>query len=97
MITGTIVFIEDKDNDLNLRYKKVLEMYEKGMSVIEQKRFPNLSTKQHRGNNGEGQFHITNMNIKWHLNSDYFLGWLSYRELYHILENNYGKIQKCYD
>lgn len=86
-ITGTIVFIEDKDNDLNLRYKKVLEMYEKGMSVIEQKRFPNLSTKQHRGNNGEGQFHITNMNIKWHLNSDYFLGWLSYRELYDILEN----------
>jgi hypothetical protein len=62
-------------------------MYEKGMSVIEQKRFPNLSTKQHRGNNGEGQFHITNMNIKWHLNSDYFLGWLSYRELYDILEN----------
>lgn len=38
-ITGTIVFIEDKDNDLNLRYKKVLEMYEKGMSVIEQKNF----------------------------------------------------------
>jgi len=50
-------------------------------------RIPKLSIGQHKKNDsGEGQFHITQDTINWHLNtSRYFEGWLSYRDLYKIL------------
>lgn len=39
------------------------------------------SDKQHRGNEGEGQFHIKNDTIDFHLNK-YLITWLSYEELF---------------
>lgn len=41
------------------------------------------SDHQHRGNIGEGQFHITEKILDYHLN-EYFLKWLSYEELYNM-------------
>jgi hypothetical protein len=43
------------------------------------------SNKQHRGNEGEGQFHITNKNIKYHLDT-YLVKKFTYTEIYHKLE-----------
>lgn len=42
------------------------------------------SNKQHRGNTGEGQFHITNSNIQYH-RDNFFERLLSYEELYDLL------------
>jgi hypothetical protein len=41
----------------------------------------NYSNKQHRGNEGEGQFHINNKNIKHHL-TNYLVKSLTYDEVY---------------
>lgn len=43
-----------------------------------------FSDKQHRGNLGEGQFHITNESLAYHL-KHYFVTKLTYEELYQIL------------
>lgn len=43
------------------------------------------SDHQHRGNVGEGQFHINNKTLNTHLNN-YLEKWLTYEELYEILE-----------
>lgn len=40
--------------------------------------------KQHRGNEGEGQFHVTNKNIKYHLDN-YLVKTLTYNEVYNKL------------
>lgn len=42
------------------------------------------SDKQHRGNIGEGQFHVTNKNIKYHLEK-YLVKTISYKEVYNKL------------
>lgn len=47
---------------------------------------PGYSDKQHRGNIGEGQFHITNGNIDYHRNN-YFVRELSFEDLYTLFEN----------
>lgn len=44
---------------------------------------PNHSAKQHRGNVGEGQFHITNRNVKAH--DIYLSKVLTYKEIYDII------------
>ncbi len=77
----------DDNIKIDDKYESILNLYENGVAAIEKDTIPNLSTKQHRGNEGEGQFHITNSNIEWHLGSDYFLGWLSYKDLYSLLNN----------
>lgn len=77
----------DEHIQISDKYDAVLNLYENGVAAIERDMIPNLSTKQHRGNEGEGQFHITNSNIEWHLESGYFLGWLSYKDLYSLLNN----------
>lgn len=41
------------------------------------------SDKQHRGNEGEGQFHIKNDTIDFHLKK-YLITWLSYEELFDL-------------
>lgn len=43
------------------------------------------SNKQHRGNVGEGQFHINNMTIQNHL-ENYLDRWLNYEELYDMFK-----------
>lgn len=45
---------------------------------------PGYSDKQHRGNIGEGQFHLNQENISFH-RSRYFVTCLSYEELYDLL------------
>lgn len=46
---------------------------------------PGYSDKQHRGNEGEGQFHLNESNIEYHRN--HFLERvLTYAELYNLLE-----------
>lgn len=42
------------------------------------------SDKQHKGNEGEGQFHITEKNLQVHLNK-YFHKTLTYDQLYRLL------------
>jgi hypothetical protein len=44
------------------------------------------STKQHRGNKGEGQFHVTEEKLQYHLDN-YFVKTLTYREVYDKLDN----------
>ncbi len=43
------------------------------------------SDRQHRGNVGEGQFHINNTTLENHLNK-YLVQWLTYGELYAFFE-----------
>ena len=43
------------------------------------------SDKQHKGNLGEGQFHINNLTLKWHLENN-LVQWLGYDELYRLFE-----------
>ncbi len=45
----------------------------------------NYSDFQHRGNNGEGQFHINNITINHHIDN-YLLTWLTYSELWDLFK-----------
>ena len=38
---------------------------------------------QHKGNKGEGQFHINNNTLRWHMDNN-FVEWISYEEVYDI-------------
>lgn len=42
---------------------------------------------QHRGNEGEGQFHINERTWDYHLNTN-FVQWITYEELYNLLSND---------
>lgn len=42
------------------------------------------SDRQHKGNEGEGQFHLNRSSIDYHMNN-HFVQWLTYEELYDIL------------
>lgn len=44
------------------------------------------SDKQHKGNEGEGQFHLNRSSIDYHM-QNHFVQWLTYEELYNILSN----------
>jgi len=44
---------------------------------------PGYSGFQHKGNEGEGQFHLNQGNIDWHLDNR-LIQWLSYDELYNL-------------
>lgn len=44
---------------------------------------PNYSNKQHRGNEGEGQFHLNDKTIQYHLENQFYR-WVSYEELYEL-------------
>lgn len=44
---------------------------------------PNYSNKQHRGNEGEGQFHLNEKTIQYHLDNQLYR-WVSYEELYEL-------------
>jgi hypothetical protein len=52
--------------------------------IIEDKKI-SYSNKQHRGNEGEGQFHITNKNLRYHL-SKYLVKTITYTEVYDKLD-----------
>lgn len=42
------------------------------------------SDKQHKGNIGEGQFHLNRSSIDYHM-KEHFVQWLSYEELFNLL------------
>ena len=42
------------------------------------------SDKQHKGNEGEGQFHLNRSSIDYHM-QNHFVQWLTYEELYDLL------------
>ena len=44
------------------------------------------SDKQHKGNEGEGQFHLNRSSIDYHM-KNHFVQWLTYEELYNLLSN----------
>lgn len=48
------------------------------------KHMPNYSKKQHKGNRGEGQFHIKNTNIAYH-RKHHLLTTITYEELFEVL------------
>lgn len=43
------------------------------------------SDKQHKGNKGEGQFHLNRSTIDYHM-ANHFVQWLTYEELYDIFD-----------
>lgn len=45
---------------------------------------PGYSDKQHKGNEGEGQFHLNRSSIDYHM-QHHFVQWLTYEELYNLL------------
>lgn len=53
-------------------------------------KFKDISPFQHRGNSkAEGQMHLSSENFDWHIHeSGFFCGWMSYKELYKLLEPN---------
>jgi len=48
---------------------------------------PGYSKYQHKGNEGEGQFHLNQGSIDWHLEKK-FVQWLDYEELYNLFSTN---------
>ena len=46
---------------------------------------PGYSNKQHRNNEGEGQFHINNKNIEYH-KKKHFITEINYSELYNLIK-----------
>jgi len=44
------------------------------------------SDRQHKGNEGEGQFHLNRSSIEYHM-QNHFVQWLTYEELYDLLSS----------
>lgn len=55
------------------------------MSSSEVLKCPGYSNKQHRNNIGEGQFHINNDNLSYHM-QNFFIKELTYMQLYKLLK-----------
>ena len=64
-----------------LFYSDRIDIYKVTSSEVHD--LPNFSDKQHRGNTGEGQFHLNNNTI--HMHDPYFVQSLSYKNLYQIV------------
>lgn len=47
---------------------------------------PGYSDRQHKGNEGEGQFHLNRKSIDHHMQS-HFVQWLTYKELYDLFNS----------
>lgn len=55
------------------------------MTSEETKNCKGYSNKQHRNNEGEGQFHINNKTLEYHMNN-YLIKEITYEELYNIIK-----------
>lgn len=86
-ITKTVNYITDSSKQLSKRICKCNQLLEKLRKELVLDTIPNSSAKQHLKSDGEGQFHIKNTNFKWHLDSEYFQEWITYRELYELLKS----------
>ena len=80
--------IKNKEFDelyFGIFFKDVVEIFKITSQEIEN--LSNYSNKQHRGNVGEGQFHLNQKNIE-NYRQKYLIRSLTYQELYQILECN---------
>ena len=68
------LFFQDKIAIFKISNSEVLNM-------------PTYCNKQHRGNVGEGQFHINNKTVQYHIDNFLFC-WLSYEELYNLFKQH---------
>lgn len=68
-----------------LFFSDIVEIYKMNSSEI--LNCPGYSDKQHRGNKGEGQFHLNQDNLEFH-RKKYLEQTLTYEELYQLLDNN---------
>lgn len=78
--------IKNKEFDVlyyGIFFKDHIEIFKIENDKIET--LSNYSDKQHRGNIGEGQFHLTNTNIDKH-REQYLIQILSYEELYKLFK-----------
>lgn len=73
--------------DLDIDFENKFDEYKDFVDSIHKRIIPNLSPNQHKGNNNEGQFHITNENIEWHETHNTSTKWISYEELFNLLKN----------
>ncbi len=62
-------------------------------NLIKEDKKINYSDKQHRKNVGEGQFHVSNKNINYHLDN-YLVKIITYDEVYEKLSQNTGCLEK---
>lgn len=63
-----------------LCFQNIIEIFEISKEAILKDKNIGYSDKQHRGNKGEGQFHVTNKNYLYHKN-EYFAESISYEDL----------------
>lgn len=78
--------VKSKEFDIlyyGIFFKDCVEIFK--ITNEEVKNLSNYSDKQHRGNIGEGQFHISSANIQFH-RDNYFDRKLTYEELYSLFE-----------
>ena len=78
--------IKNKEFDIlyyGVFFKDHIEIFKIENDKIET--LKNYSNKQHRGNIGEGQFHLNNANIDQH-RKEYLIQILSYEELYKLFQ-----------
>ena len=78
--------IKNKEFDIlyyGIFFKDHIEIFKIENNKIET--LDNYSNKQHRGNIGEGQFHLNNTNIEEH-RKKYLIRILSYEELYKLFQ-----------
>lgn len=90
VITKTKKYISDSSKSVSRRIIKCNQLLEILNEKLVIDAIPDSSAKQHLKSDGEGQFHIKNTNFDWHLKSKYFLEWISYEELYLLLDNKEG-------
>lgn len=79
--------VKPKEFDIlyyGLFFSDIIEIYKITSADISNQ--PGYSNKQHKGNTGEGQFHLTKSNISYHRNNN-LLRILNYEELYDILSH----------
>ncbi len=69
-----------------LFFYDVIEVFKIENKEIQKDVNLNYSNRQHRGNEGEGQFHITQKNYKYHRNK-YFIQSITYEEIKKLLLN----------
>lgn len=86
-ISKTKKYISDSSKKVSRRISKCDQLVEILREKLVIDSIPDSSAKQHLKSDGEGQFHIKNTNLNWHLNSKYFLEWITYGELYSVLKN----------
>ncbi len=67
-----------------LFFYDIIEIFKIDSKQVKKDRNLNYRNKQHRGNEGEGQFHINQNNYQYHKNN-YFLQSVTYEKIKELL------------